>query len=478
MSVNKQERMPFVEALEEYRKEGFTPFHTPGHKIGVGAPNRLQEWMGNILPYDLGVMYALDDLHEPEGALLEAEELASELYGAKQTWFSINGTTSLIETMIMATVQEGDVLLIPRDAHRSVHSALVLSGAMPAYMETSIDKETGIPLGITVESFRKALTENPAAKAVLFVYPNYFGVASPLKELVDMAHDQGLIVLIDEAHGAHLGFTEGFPPSALSCGADLVAQSTHKLVGSLTQTSMLHAQGERIDYRKVTEAFQMLQSTSPNYIFLASLDMARHQLATEGRALVGQALLLAQSLRKRLQSIGGVQTFLPPVHWAMDETKVWFAVDGFTGTELEIALRQRKIEVELIRGRGVLVLITLGDREASIERLVTAVEAIATEAGTAVEGQGELAMLPVPVVKVSPRKVFQRDREIVAASSALGRIAAETITYYPPGVPFLARGEEITEDVMRYMEAMKAQGFMPNGAYDKELLSFMVLKEE
>lgn len=476
--MNKQERMPFVEALESYRNEGFTPFHTPGHKIGVGAPALLNQWMGNALPYDLGVMYALDDLHEPEGALLEAEQLASSLYGAEYTWFSINGTTSLIETMIMATVQEGDVLLIPRDAHRSVHSALVLSGAIPAYMETTIDVETGIPLGITVDSFKKAVAENPKAKAVFFVYPNYFGVASSLEELVQLAHEQGLTVLIDEAHGAHLGFAEGFPPSALSCGADLVAQSTHKLVGSLTQTSMLHGQGERIDYRKVTEVFQMLQSTSPNYIFLASLDMARHQLAMEGKALVGKALSLAENLRERLHHIQGVHIFHPPAQWVMDRTKVWFSVDGVAGTELEALLRQRKIEVELIHGRGVLVLITLGDENNSIHRLLAAVEGIANFITKNVKESQVLAMLPVPVVRLSPREVFRKERERVLVDNALGRIVAETITYYPPGVPFLARGEEITEDVLQYIHTMKANGFVPNGAEDKELLSFMVVKEE
>ncbi len=479
--MKKQESMPFVEALEEYKRKGYIPFHTPGHKIGTGASPLLKEWMEPALSYDLGVMYALDDLHEPEGALLEAEQLASELYGADYTWFSINGTTSLIETMIMATVGEGETLLIPRDAHRSVHSGLVLSGAVPAYMETTIDEETGIPLGITKKSFLQAIEEHPAAKAVLFVYPNYFGVASNLEELVVLAHEKELIVLVDEAHGAHLGFCEGFPKSALSSNADLVAQSTHKLAGSLTQTSMLHGKGNRFSPRKVTEVFQMLQSTSPNYIFLASLDMARHQLAIEGNKLMSRTLELAMSLRESLLAMPGIRVFEAPKPWGMDDTKVWFDARsyGIGGSELELLLRREKIEVELIHGNGVLVLITLGDTDESIRKLVGAVRNIISTHDIVKDVEkSECLLLPQPVVLLSPREVFHREREMVSRDEAIGRISAETITYYPPGVPFLARGEVITEVVINYIDKMQRQGFMPNGAYDKELLSFLVVKEE
>ena len=247
-----QTKQPFTEALEAYAKEHFVPFHTPGHKIGVGAPSLLKDWMGPALPYDLGVMYALDDLHEPEGCLKEAQELAADLYGADYTWFSINGTTAAIQTMIMGTVGEGDTVIIPREAHRSVIGGLMLSGAKPVYLEGRFDERWGVPLGTTPDEVRQVLTAHPEAKALVLTYPNYYGIAVHIKAIVDIAHERGVIVLVDEAHGPHLPFGDRLPIEALAAGADVVAQSTHKLTGSLTQTSMLHVKGHRVDVRNIT----------------------------------------------------------------------------------------------------------------------------------------------------------------------------------------------------------------------------------
>ena len=306
--MSNQERMPFVEALESYKKQHFVPFHTPGHKIGVEAPQRLKDWMGPALPYDLGVMYALDDLHEPEGALKEAQDLTAELYGADHCWYSINGTTALIEAMIMGTVGPDETIIIPREAHRSVISGLVLSGAKPVYMDCQFDERWGIPLGVSLEDAVRTMEVHPEAKAILLVYPNYYGVGVDIVNIVKEAHKRGLIVLVDEAHGPHLPFDESLPIGAIEAGADLVAQSTHKSVGSLTQTSWLLGQGDMINKRRITQMHQMLQSTSPNYIFLASLDMARHQLATEGKALISRTVELSLYLRNELHKISGVTT--------------------------------------------------------------------------------------------------------------------------------------------------------------------------
>ncbi|MDU1398095.1 MAG: aminotransferase class I/II-fold pyridoxal phosphate-dependent enzyme, partial [Veillonella parvula] len=304
--MSNQEKMPFVEALESYKEQHFVPFHTPGHKIGVEAPQLLKNWMGPALPYDLGVMYALDDLHEPERELKEAQDLTAELYGADCCWFSINGTTALIEAMIMGTVGPDEIIIIPREAHRSVISGLVLSGAKPVYMDCDFDERWGIPLGVSLENAIKSMDAHPEAKAILLVYPNYYGVGIDIVNIIQEAHKRELIVLVDEAHGPHLPFSESLPIEATEAGADLVAQSTHKSVGSLTQTSWLLGQGKKIDKRRITQMHQMLQSTSPNYIFLASLDMARHQLATAGNDLVSRAVELSMYLREELNKISGI----------------------------------------------------------------------------------------------------------------------------------------------------------------------------
>ena len=531
-----QDKMPFVEALENYKNEHFVPFHTPGHKIGHRAPSLLTEWMGPALPYDLGVMYALDDLHEPEGCLKEAQDLAAELYGAAQCWFSVNGTTALIEAMIMSVVGPGDTIIIPREAHRSVMSGLVLSGAKPAYLDCRFDVNWGVPLGASVENVVETLEAHPEAKAILLVYPNYYGIGVDLERIVVEAHNRGVIVLVDEAHGPHLPFSARLPREALEFGADLVAQSTHKSVGALTQTSMLFGQGNLIDYRRVTQMHQMLQSTSPNYIFLASLDMARHQLAMNGESIVNETVNLALQLRRELAEIPGIRimdyssntividdincqsTSASSTNAAnYDVTKVLIdARDlGLTGVEFEKLLRLEHIEVELVQAHHVLVLITIGDSQDSIRALVEVVRHVSETIlqssedgkemlrsmdipnGTSGVNENETfgvkqdsnsnlkhdtssiedtQYLPIPEVVLSPRQALYSERERIAIAESYGRISGETISYYPPGIPFVGVGERITPDVLQYIEMKQSQGYIPNGADDASLETLWVIK--
>ena len=493
--MSNQEKMPFVEALESYKEQHFVPFHTPGHKIGVEAPQLLKNWMGPALPYDLGVMYALDDLHEPERDLKEAQDLTAELYGADCCWFSINGTTALIEAMIMGTVGPDEIIIIPREAHRSVISGLVLSGAKPVYMDCDFDERWGIPLGVSLENAIKSMDTYPEAKAILLVYPNYYGVGIDIVNIIQEAHKRGLIVLVDEAHGPHLPFSESLPIEAIEAGADLVAQSTHKSVGSLTQTSWLLGQGERINKRRITQMHQMLQSTSPNYIFLASLDMARHQLATEGKDLVSRAVELSAYLREKLNTISGIATMeyidIQERVINYDCTKVLIDVKGLglTGVAFERMLREHHIEVELVQAHHVLVLITIGDTKESVTALIKAVQAVSenvlrtfkefnnTEEEQLQDISKDSALLPAPIVRVTPRNAMYANREQVPLKEALHRIAGETIAYYPPGIPCVAVGEEISASVLQYIENRKALGFVPNGADDMTLETIWVLQE-
>ena len=493
--MSNQERMPFVEALESYKKQHFVPFHTPGHKIGVEAPQLLKDWMGPALPYDLGVMYALDDLHEPEGELKEAQDLTAQLYGADYCWFSINGTTALIEAMIMGTVGPDETIIIPREAHRSVISGLVLSGAKPVYMDCQFDERWGIPLGVSLNDAVKTMDANPEAKAILLVYPNYYGVGVDIVNIVKEAHKRGMIVLVDEAHGPHLPFSKNLPIEAIAAGADLVAQSTHKSVGSLTQTSWLLGQGERLNKRRITQMHQMLQSTSPNYIFLASLDMARHQLAIVGEDLVSRTVELSLYLRKELDKIPGITTMeyrdIEERVVNYDCTKVLIDAKelGLTGVAFERMLREYRIEVELVQAHHVLVLITIGDTKASVDALIKAVKTVSDEVlhgsyttNHSLDGDFDVlskgsAVLPEPVVRVTPRNAMYAEREQVPLSAALHRIAGETIAYYPPGIPCVAVGEVISESVLQYIENRKALGYVPNGADDMTLETIWVLQE-
>ena len=493
--MSNQEKMPFVEALESYKEQHFVPFHTPGHKIGVEAPQLLKDWMGPALPYDLGVMYALDDLHEPERELKEAQDLTAEIYGADDCWFSINGTTALIEAMIMGTVGPEETIIIPREAHRSVISGLVLSGAKPVYMDCQFDDRWGIPLGVSVEDAIKTMDAHPEAKAILLVYPNYYGVGVDIVNIVKEAHKRGLVVLVDEAHGPHLPFSKNLPIEAIAAGADLVAQSTHKSVGSLTQTSWLLGQGDKINQRRITQMHQMLQSTSPNYIFLASLDMARHQLATEGKALISRTVELSLYLRHELNKISGITTMEyidiqeRVVNYDCTKVLIDAKVLGLTGIEFERMLREYRIEVELVQAHHVLVLITIGDTKESVTSLIQAVQAISDTIlhtskvanSNVVEHAENLSkdssLLPNPIVRVTPRNAMYANREQVRLRDALHRIAGETIAYYPPGIPCVAVGEEISSSVLQYIENRKALGYVPNGADDMSLETIWVLQE-
>lgn len=515
----RQDRLPFVESLERYKEQRMIPFHTPGHKIGYGAPNLLKEWMGPALPYDLGLMYAIDDYHEPERELLEAQRLAAQTFGAEHTWFSINGTSGAIQMMIMSVVKEGESIIIPREAHCSVHNSLVLSGAKPIYMVGHFHHRWGIPVGVTAQDAIATMDAHPEAKAIVLVHPNYYGVGVDVKRIVEAAHERNMVVLVDEAHGPHLIPSLGMPVPALVSGADLVAQSTHKLLGSLTQTSMLHGQGPRIDTHRIQRLQQLLMSTSPNYIFLASLDMARYQWAMEGQVLMERTLKLARTLRTALNEIPGI---VCPGHedidgaFSFDETKIIIDAKhlGLTAQELERELRTRYIEVELMKAYHVLLLITIGDTETSIQHVIEAVQDIsdaythnleeATKDFSGDHQDGDalvydqsndksirvmdsaydasdlhasiMETLPTPVVVLSPRQAFYTDMEEIPLVQACGRISGETITYYPPGIPCLGVGEEITEEVLAYIEQKRRDGYVPNGARDRNLDTIIVCK--
>ncbi|MCH4166180.1 MAG: aminotransferase class I/II-fold pyridoxal phosphate-dependent enzyme [Megasphaera sp.] len=483
MNKERQLQTPFVDALEAYCYEGMVAFHTPGHKLGCGATAYQQGLFGYALRRDLGLMYALDDLFQPQGPLKEAMELAADLYGAGRTFFSINGTTACVEAMILTVCRPGDEIIIPREAHRCVMEGLILSGAVPVYMRSHFAAKEQVTLGPDLASLQAAIAAHPAAKAVLFTYPTYDGVACELEKMISYSHAHGLYVLVDEAHGAHLPFHLDLPKEALACGADMTAQSTHKLAGSITQTSMLHCRRGFPDMERAASAMALVQSTSPQYWLLASLDSARQQLALEGTKRIGRAMALARQLRDELNAIPGIYSFGRNIMkyngvGGFDETKVTIDFSGLdlTGRQAEVLLRREKIEVELTAANHVLALITLGDTDASIAALLRACRRVA--AGQVVRCDrivtNELP-LPDPQVVLSPRNAWNSSKEIVSIQHALGRIAAETIMFYPPGIPIMAPGEIVTASCIAYLQNKVKAGYTPYGAADSTLQTLQVL---
>lgn len=478
-------RAPIAEAMHAYERAGALAFHTPGHKQGLGAHPLLKELItAKGLREEVSLMEELDDLHEPTMCIKEAENLAARLYGADRAYFMINGTTGAIHTMLMAVLNPNDKVLVPRNAHRSMIGGIILAGAEPVYMNVDVDDEFGIPLGVSVATIKKTILANPAAKAIALVYPSYYGVTIDLAEVAAFAHQRGLVVLVDEAHGAHLKFSDRLPRQALDLGADIVAQSTHKIVGSLTQTSILLAKGGRIDYERLREVASLLTSTSPNQLLLASLDIARLQLAESGRERIGYAVKLACALRTKINAITGLKTLEKedmPLEFNLDLTKITVNVRalGISGVQAEKYLRYEcKIQCELSDAYNVLFIISYADTAEVGARLLLALKKLAAN----FKGRQEIfavktKMPTVPKCTLSPRKAFFAPKTSVGFKDAAGKISAEQVMFYPPGIPILSPGDRITTEVLDYISAMHKLGLKVVGPKDTALKTIKVVQD-
>ena len=479
---------PLAEAVLRYAGLGVTPFHTPGHKGGRGAHPLLRRFFTDEgLRADVSLSAELDDLHAPTGCIRAAEKLAAEAYGADAAYFMINGTTGAIHTMLMAALAPGDVLLVPRNVHRSIVGAMILTGVRPIYMQPEIDTRLGIAMGVSLATVARAVREHPEARAALLVYPTYYGVATELSAIADFLHAQGKLLLVDAAHGAHFTFSDELPPSAMAAGADLSAESTHKMLGSLTQTSMLLARGGRVPTERIRAASGIVQSTSPNEILLASLDLARAQMAQEGRERLAAAIRTAHELRRRINEIGGLWAFGAEYMGAdgmagLDPLKITVQVTGLglSGFAAEEELRRRNVACELADARSVLLLLSYADGTHEMERVFAALRGMSEENAPLCISRGAvsfLALPPLPRTALSPRDAYFARSERVPAASAEGRIAAETITFYPPGIPVLAPGDLIDGETISYLRTMKMIGARVVGAADASLRTIAVIAE-
>lgn len=292
-------RTPLFTALKAHAERNPVQFHIPGHKKGVGMDPEYRAFIGdNALSIDLINIAPLDDLHQPTGVIEEAQRLAADAFGADHTFFSVQGTSGAIMTMILTVCSEGDKIIVPRNVHKSVMAAIIFAGAKPVFLSPVRDENLGIDHGVTTRSVKRALERHPDAKAVLVINPTYYGVCANLKEIVDIVHGYNIPVLVDEAHGVLIHFSDQLPMSAMQAGADMAATSVHKLGGSMTQSSVLNIQGNLVSYRRAKTIISMLTTTSTSYILLASLDTARRHLALNGRemvSLIGRACRIRTS---------------------------------------------------------------------------------------------------------------------------------------------------------------------------------------
>ena len=477
---------PLADAVLRYAGLGVLPMHTPGHKGGRGAHPVLRRFFTEEgLRSDVSLSAELDDLHAPTGCIRAAEELAAEAYGADAAYFMVNGTTGAVHTMLMAALAPGETILVPRNVHRSIVGAMILTGVRPIYMQPEIDTRLGIAMGVSLHTVEAAVREHPEARAALLVYPTYYGVVTELSAIADFLHAHDMLLLTDAAHGAHFAFSDELPPSAMAAGADLSAESTHKLLGSLTQTSMLLARGGLVSTERIRAASGIVQSTSPNELLLASLDLARAQMAEEGRVRLAEAIRAAEELRRSINEIEGLWAFGAEYMGAdgmaaLDSLKITVQVTGLglSGFAAEEELRRRNVACELADARNVLLLLSYADGARETERLFAVLRGLAEEHAPMCTSRGAasfLALPPTPETAIAPRDAYFARSEHVDVGTAEGRIAAETIVFYPPGIPVLAPGDVINGAALAYLRAMKAVGARVVGAADASLGTLTVI---
>lgn len=482
MSELKQERAPIYEALERFRKMRVVPFDVPGHKHGKGNPELVELLGEKCVGIDVNSMKPLDNLCHPVSVIREAEELAAEAFGAAHAFLMVGGTTSSVQSMVLSCCKRGDKIIMPRNVHRSAINALVLCGAQPIYVNPDVDCRLGISLGMRLEQVEAAIRNNPDVVAVFVNNPTYYGVCSDLRSIVKLAHEHGMLVLADEAHGTHFYFGEGLPVSAMAAGADIAAVSMHKSGGSLTQSSFLLT-GPGVSVGHVRQIINLTQTTSGSYLLLSSLDISRRNLALRGRREFEKVIGLAEYAREEINNIGGYYAFSEELVngnsiFAFDRTKlsVHTLEIGLAGIEVYDILRDEyDIQIEFGDIGNILAYLSIGDRRQEVERLVSALAEVKRRYKK--DRAGMLTQEYIdPKVVATPQEAFYAPKESLPLEETAGRICSEFVMCYPPGIPILAPGEEITEDILDYIVYAKEKGCSMTGPEDAGIRRLNVLK--
>ncbi|MCD7709651.1 MAG: aminotransferase class I/II-fold pyridoxal phosphate-dependent enzyme, partial [Clostridiales bacterium] len=453
----KQNRAPIYEALERLKKRRVVPFDVPGHKRGRGNPE-LVDFLGEkCVGIDVNSMKPLDNLCHPISVIREAEQLAAEAFGASHAFFMVGGTTSAVQSMVLSVCRAGDKIILPRNVHKSVINALVLCGAIPIYVNPQVDTNIGISLGMEVAEVEKAIIENPGAVAVLVNNPTYYGICSDIKSIVKIAHEHEMMVLADEAHGTHFYFGDNLPVSAMAAGADMAAVSMHKSGGSLTQSSMLLT-GENVNWEYVHQIINLTQTTSASYLLMSSLDISRRNLVMRGREAFAKVVEMAEYARGEINDVGGYYAYGRELInggsvYDFDVTKlaVYTRNIGLAGIEVYDLLRDEyDIQIELGDITTILAYLSIGDRMQDIERLVGALADIKHR-----YSKDPAKMLNTeyinPIVLESPQAAFYAEKVDLPIRQTAGRTSGEFLMCYPPGIPILAPGEMITDEIIEYI---------------------------
>lgn len=486
MSAERQSLTPLFDAMLSLATSRKLSFHTPGHKSGKGISTRFRKFVGpNIFSIDLTTLDEIDSLQKPRGVIKEAQQLAAEAYGSDASYFLLNGTSGGIHAMLLSVCQPGEVVLVARNVHRSVVTGLILSGAKPVFFLPEVNLDLKTVMNVSFRATKAAIDANPTARTLILSNPNYYGITADLERIIPYARLKGLVVLVDEAHGPHLHFHPKLPCAAVDAGSDCSVQSTHKIIGGMTQASMLHARGRRINMTHLASVLRQMQTTSPSYILMASLDLARMQMATEGEKLLDKAIFLAEDARRQINTIPHLSCFgksdllgegLEDVSFDLDVTKLTISVEdlGCSGFEVSHILDQHyQIQVEMADPLHVLVIVSIGDRQDDLERLIKALQSISKKGKRATKKENsrkkrssELVLPPLnKSTSMTPREAFFKPKAYwsLDACEEKSKLSSDLVTIYPPGIPILIPGEAITPEIRAYLQKMSNMGAIIDG---------------
>lgn len=472
-----QSETPYFDALRDYVEKEVVTFHVPGHQQGRGAALEFASFVAQHgLAADITQVLGMDDIHRPESVCKKAQELAAEAYGAEHTYFLINGSSSGNQIMFVAALRPGDTVLIPRNAHRSVISSLILAGARAVFYQAPYDLEMGVVHTPSASDVRRACELHPEAKALFFTSPTYYGACADVRELVRIGHDFAKTVLVDEAWGAHLAFHPELPISAVQAGADLVVQSTHKLSTAMSQGAMLHLNGTRIDRGRLEASLRMFLSTSPLFLLVASLDVARQQMVTQGRELLQTSLELSAYARTAINELPGLRCYTLQQPWDPTRLVISATQMGLSGYDVEKQLRYRhNLQIEMSELYNIVVVITPGHEKSHVDLLLKGLADLQPGIGTFPRHAPQTAL---PQAAMTLREAFDAPHETVPLGQSVGRVCAEMVTPYPPGIPLLCPGEIISQELVELLGLELAAGVNIQGAFDLHLNTIRVVAEE
>ncbi|TCO71015.1 aminotransferase class I/II-fold pyridoxal phosphate-dependent enzyme [Marinisporobacter balticus] len=472
--------------LTKLSQDHIVSFHVPGHKNGNIYKKYKNHYLNNeLLCFDVTEIQGTDNLHAPVGMIKNAQDRAAKFFKVEHTFFLINGTTAGNISALMAVANPNEKIIVQRDCHKSIMNGLILGGLIPVYITPEVSMKNNIPMGLKPESVEEAILKNPDAKAVVLTYPNYYGICSDVEKIANIVHKYEKILIIDEAHGSHFILSEDLPITSIEAGADIVIQSTHKTLSSFTQSSMLHMNGNRVDIDRLRFMLTMHQSSSPSYLLMASLDEARAIAQKDGKQLMKNLLEHIDDFHEKISYIEGVKIinkrFIGKygVH-DMDKTRLVIDMTdlGIRGIQLEELLRKNHhIQMEMSDINNIVAVCTIGNAGNDFKKLLIALKDIQRENKKSYK---KIAMPPflytTPKMNITPREaVFRKKIEIDFEKSA-GKISGEYIVPYPPGMPILCPGEEITEEMIVYIKYLKAMGINIIGSHDSRLKKINVIK--